>query len=89
MKAKCKRCGDTEWLLQKSEKRFYYAVVKTDELRWVEQTKLKEISPYTLICSKCEGNAGEIADLGYTIKEKPLKVIWQTNWWLNNQNTKT
>lgn len=27
MKAKCKDCGETEWLLEKNEKRYYYAVV--------------------------------------------------------------
>jgi len=85
MKAKCNNCGETEWLLQKNEKRYYYAVVKSTELRWIEQTKLKEVSPFTLICSKCEGNAEKVADLGFMIKEKPLKVIWQSNWWENRK----
>jgi len=85
MKAKCKKCGECEWLLQKNEKRFYYAVVKSQELRWVEQVKLKEVSDYTLICSKCEGDALEVADLDFIIKEKPLRVIWQTTFWERNK----
>ena len=37
MKAKCKDCGETEWLLEKNEKRYYYAVVNPTELRWIER----------------------------------------------------
>jgi len=81
MKAKCKKCGECEWLLQKNEKRFYYAVVNPKELRWIEQTKLKELSAYTVICSKCEGNAEDVADMEFDIKEKPLRVVWQTSFW--------
>jgi len=83
MEAKCKRCAETSWLLQKNELRFYYAIVNPNELRWIEQPKLKKVSPYTLICSKCEGNADDVADLSFVIKEKPLKVIWQTAFWEN------
>jgi ssDNA-binding Zn-finger/Zn-ribbon topoisomerase 1 len=86
MKAKCKDCGETEWLLEKNEKRYYYAVVNPTELRWIERLKHKEVSPYSLICSKCEGSASTHADLQYTIKEKPLKVIWQTAFWDNLSN---
>lgn len=83
MKGKCKKCGETEWLLQKDEKRYFYAVVKVDELRWIEMPKKKEVSEFSLICSKCEGNADEISDLSYMIKTKPLKVVWQTQFWDN------
>ena len=86
MKAKCKDCGETEWLLEKNEKRYYYAVVNPTELRWIERLKHKEVSPYGLVCAKCEGSADTHADMQYTIKVKPLKVIWQTAFWDNLSN---
>ena len=86
MKAKCKDCGEVNWLLEKTEKRSYYAIVNPKELRWIESTKLKEVSPYTLVCGKCDGSADTHADMQYTIKEKPLKVIWQTAFWDNLSN---
>ena len=86
MKAKCKDCGETDWLLEKNEKRYYYAVVNPTELRWIESIKLKEVSPYGLVCRKCEGSADTHADMQYIIKEKTLKVIWQTAFWDNLSN---
>ena len=49
MKAKCKDCGEVNWLLEKTEKRSYYAIVNPKELRWLERVKYKEVSPYTLV----------------------------------------
>ena len=86
MKAKCKDCGEVNWLLEKTEKRSYYAIVNPKELRWLERVKYKEVSPYTLVCGKCDGSADTHADMQYTIKEKPLKVIWQTSFWDNLSN---
>ena len=97
MKAKCKNCGEVEWLLEKNEKRYYYAVVNPTELRWIESPKLKEVSPYILVCSKCEKSASDwvdingdvvkgMADMQFQIKLKPLKVIWQTSFWDNLSN---
>lgn len=83
MEAKCKKCGDTNWLLEKDEHRFYYAIVSSDELRWIEESKKKKISEFRLICSKCGGLADDFVDLSYMIKSKPLKVVWQTNFWDN------
>ena len=68
MKAKCKDCGEVNWLLEKNEKRYYYAIVNPKELRWIESIKLKEVSPYTLVCGKCDGSADTHADMQYTIK---------------------
>ena len=86
MKAKCKDCGEVNWLLEKTEKRSYYAIVNPKELRWLERVKYKEVSPYTLVCGKCDGSADTHADMQYTIKDKPLKVIWQTLFWDNLSN---
>ena len=86
MKAKCKDCGEVNWLLEKTEKRSYYAIVNPKELRGLERVKYKEVSPYTLVCGKCDGSAETHADLQYTIKEKPLKVIWQASFWDNLSN---
>lgn len=92
MKAKCKDCGEVDWLLEKTENRSFYAVVNNKDLRWLERVKYKKVSPFTLICSKCEKPAGDwvdtngdvkkgMADMEYTIKEKPLKVVWQSSFW--------
>jgi hypothetical protein len=85
--AKCKKCGETNWLLEKKEQRFYYAIIKTaDELRWIEETKRRKTTPskeITIICSKCDGHAADVADMDYTIKDKPFKVVWQTRFWEN------
>jgi hypothetical protein len=86
--AKCKTCGETNWLLEKQEIRFFYALVKedADELRWIEETKRRKITSIrdvSIVCSKCGGHAKDIADMDYVIKFKPLKVIWQTRFWDN------
>lgn len=86
MKAKCKDCGEVNWLLEKTEKRSYYAIVNPKELRWLERVKYKEVSPYTLVCGKCDGLADTHADMQYTIKLKPLKVVWQSSFWDNLSN---
>lgn len=85
--AKCNNCGETNWLLEKKEQRFYYAVIKAmDELRWIEETKSRistNILDIVVRCSKCEGNAKDIADMDYVITLKPFKVTWQTRFWDN------
>ena len=85
--AKCKTCGDTNWLLEKQEQRFYYALIKgDDELRWIEETKRRKTTSdkdISVVCSKCGGHAKDIADMDYVVKSKPLKVVWQSRFWEN------
>jgi hypothetical protein len=79
--AKCVTCGDTNWLLRKSETRSYYANVKDSGMIWSEISAAKKVSPYTVICSKCMVSADDVADMDYMIKKKPLQLIWQTRAW--------
>jgi hypothetical protein len=74
---KCSTCGETSWLLNKKETRSYYAVVKPDEMRWVEMTKKKHTTPFELICAKCEESADTVASMAYQIRQKPLRIVWQ------------
>ena len=87
MSAKCKECGKTNWLLEKQEQRFYYALVKAeDELRWIEETRRRKTTrdkDIIIVCSKCGGHAADVADMDYVVKLKPLKVVWQTRFWDN------
>ena len=80
MEATCKTCGRTDWLLLKEEKRFYYSQVREDSMTWIELTKKKHVSPYRLICAKCEEEADKVASNTYMIRTKPLKVVWQYSW---------
>jgi hypothetical protein len=80
--ATCNQCGRTDWLLLKDEHRFYYAKFDNTNMKWIELTARKHVSPYKLICAKCEKTAEEVASLDYVIKTRPaLQVVWQTRFW--------
>lgn len=82
MKGKCKNCGETEWLLEKSEKRHYYSN-SNDPDRWIEYVKKREVDLPSVICSKCNSSALVCADLDFEVKLKPLRLVWMTAFWDN------
>lgn len=80
----CKECGSTTWLLMKTEQRSYYSPASDENMRWIELTKKKKIvGGLKIICGKCEAEAEQVTDQTYDVKQKPLRVIWHSSFWID------